>query len=198
MRSRGDPRRARGRRHRRGSLRFAHLVALPGARVLDLACGQRPARALLRRARLPTCWPSTATPRRSRRSPGCARIETRALDLETRARPLAGERFDAIVVVNYLHRPLFPHLLAALADDGVLLYETFARGNEAFGRPPNPDFLLAPGELLQRLRGRLTVVAFEQGRVADGDGRRRRPAARRGRAGPHAGPSPLAVPTGAN
>jgi SAM-dependent methyltransferase len=93
-------------------------------------------------------------------SPG---IETCALDLETGAWPFAGQTFDAIVVVYYLHRPLFPHLLTALAPDGVLLYETFAAGNEAFGRPSNPAFLLRAGELLDIVRGRLSCVAFEQG-----------------------------------
>lgn len=68
--------------------------------------------------------------------------------------------------MHYLHRALFPHLLAALADDGVVLYETFAAGNAAFGRPANPNFLLAPGELLDLARGRLTVIAFEQGLVS--------------------------------
>jgi hypothetical protein len=70
------------------------------------------------------------------------------------------------VVTNYLHRPLFPHLLAALEADGALLYETFARGNEAFGRPANPDFLLQRDELWQMAQRRLTVVAFEQGAVS--------------------------------
>src|SRR5262249_3318280 len=62
---------------------------------------------------------------------------------------------------NYLHRPLFPHLLAALAADGVLIYETFEVGNERYGRPTNPDFLLKPGELLEVVRGRLRVIAYE-------------------------------------
>ncbi len=97
---------------------------------------------------------------------GEARIETATLDLEGGAWPLPGERFGAIVVTNYLHRPLFPFLLAALEGDGVLLYETFARGNEAYGRPTNPDFLLRRDELWQVAERRLTVVAFEQGRVA--------------------------------
>jgi SAM-dependent methyltransferase len=97
---------------------------------------------------------------------GVAGVETRALDLETGAWPLAGERFDAIVVANYLHRPTFDATLGLLADDGVLIYETFAAGNEAFGRPSNPAFLLAPGELLERVRGRLDVVAYEEGVVA--------------------------------
>ena len=97
------------------------------------------------------------------------RVEARALDLEGRPRwPLAGERFDAIVVVHYLHRPTFDEMLDALSDDGVLIYETFAQGNEAYGRPSNPAFLLEPGELLMRARGRLAVVSYEEGRVARG------------------------------
>ena len=96
-------------------------------------------------------------------------VEARALDLESGAWPLARERFEAIVVTNYLHRPLLLPMLAALASDGTLLYETFAAGNEAFGRPANPDFLLLPGELLTLAQSRLTVVAFEQGRVASSD-----------------------------
>ncbi|HEX4883401.1 MAG TPA: hypothetical protein VFX05_04615, partial [Casimicrobiaceae bacterium] len=81
---------------------------------------------------------------------------------------LAARAFDAIVVTNYLHRPLFEPLLDALAPAGLLLYETFARGNEAYGRPSSPEFLLAPGELLDVVRTRLTVVAFEQGRASGG------------------------------
>jgi SAM-dependent methyltransferase len=76
--------------------------------------------------------------------------------------PFAGQRFGGIVVTNYLHRPLFGHLAAALDDGGALIYETFMRGNERFGKPSNPNFLLRPGELLQAF-GALTVVAFEQG-----------------------------------
>jgi SAM-dependent methyltransferase len=79
--------------------------------------------------------------------------------------PFAGQSFDAIVVVNYLHRPLLPQLIGALAQDGVLLYETFAAGNEVYGRPSNPDFLLRDAELLDAVRGKLAVVAFEQGLV---------------------------------
>ena len=76
--------------------------------------------------------------------------------------PFPGQRFGAIVVTNYLHRPLLPVLAQSLAEEGVLIYETFMAGNEKFGRPSNPDFLLRPGELLQALSG-LTLVAFEQG-----------------------------------
>ena len=78
--------------------------------------------------------------------------------------PFTGQFFAAIVVTNYLHRPLFPHLLAALDEGGVLIYETFMIGNEKFGRPSNPEFLLRPGELLEAFRG-LAVAGFEQGRV---------------------------------
>ena len=78
--------------------------------------------------------------------------------------PFNGQRFAAIVVTNYLHRPLFPHLAASLAEGGVLIYETFMAGNERFGRPSNPAFLLQPGELLAAFAS-LTPIAFEQGSV---------------------------------
>jgi SAM-dependent methyltransferase len=145
-------------------VRFAPLVA-PGARVLDLACGYgRHARFFAARGHHVVAVDRDVTALAA--LAGAERIATRALDLEAGRWPLPGERFDAIVVANYLHRPLFPSLLAALADDGVLLYETFARGNEAYGRPANPDFLLERDELLQLAARGLTVVAFEQGLVA--------------------------------
>jgi hypothetical protein len=74
---------------------------------------------------------------------------------------LKGRRFDAVIVANYLHRPLFPHILAAVATDGLLIYETFAVGNERFGRPSNPDYLLQKGELLQLMPPQFEVLAFE-------------------------------------
>ena len=76
--------------------------------------------------------------------------------------PFTGQRFGGIVVTNYLHRPLLPVLAQSLAEQGVLIYETFMLGNEKFGRPSNPNFLLRPGELLQAFAD-LAVVAFEQG-----------------------------------
>lgn len=80
--------------------------------------------------------------------------------------PFAPRSLAGIVVTNYLHRPLFGALAASLAPDGVLIYETFARGNETFGKPSNPDFLLMPGELLGVAgRGGLRIVAFEDGVV---------------------------------
>jgi SAM-dependent methyltransferase len=76
--------------------------------------------------------------------------------------PFPGQRFGGIVVTNYLYRPLLPLLGEALAEGGVLIYETFMVGNARYGKPSNPDFLLRPGELLETYRT-LTVVAFEQG-----------------------------------
>ena len=75
--------------------------------------------------------------------------------------PFAGQTFAAVVVTNYLHRPLFPALLLSVAPGGLLLYETFAAGNERFGKPSHPDHLLRPGELLEVVRDTLQVVAYE-------------------------------------
>ncbi|HTS23838.1 MAG TPA: class I SAM-dependent methyltransferase [Casimicrobiaceae bacterium] len=147
-------------------VRFAPLVA-PGGRVLDLAAGYgRHARFFAGRGAQVVAVDRDAAALAT--LAGSPRIETRVADVEDGAWPFPGERFDAIVVVNYLHRALFTHLLAALAGDGVLLYETFALGNAAYGKPSNPAFLLEPGELLEIARQRLVVVAFEQGHV-DGE-----------------------------
>ncbi len=150
--------------------RFAHLVPA-GARLLDLACGYgRHARYFAARGAQVVALDrdSAALATLS----GIAGIQTRLADLESGAWPLAGELFDAIVVSHYLYRPLLGHLRASLASDGTLLYETFALGNEAYGRPSNPDFLLQPGELLT-VAGigaqPMTVVAFEQGVVEIGE-----------------------------
>lgn len=98
---------------------------------------------------------------------GIPGVSTRTADLEGAPWPYPGERFAGIVVVNYLHRPLIPWLLDSLAPEGVLIYETFAAGNERYGRPSNPAFLLQPGELLEMVRGRLRVLAYEDFHVAD-------------------------------
>jgi hypothetical protein len=86
------------------------------------------------------------------------------VDLETSAPWPLGSGYHGIIVTNYLHRPFLPAIAGALNPGGVLIYETFALGNERFGRPRNPDFLLRPGELLEAF-AMLTVVAFEQGEV---------------------------------
>ena len=147
-------------------VRFAHLVPA-GACVLDLACGYgRHARFFAARgAQVLAVDCDAAALATLAGTPG---IDVRQADLEDEAWPLGGQRFDAIVVSHYLHRPLFPALRAALGPHGTLLYETFAQGNEAYGRPSNPDFLLRPGELLALAASptnALVVVAFEQGRV---------------------------------
>lgn len=88
-------------------------------------------------------------------------LEAYELDLEDGSPFPFARSFDAVVVANYLHRPLLPHLVRSVGAGGVLLYETFARGNERFGSPANPDFLLERGELLDAARPELQVVAYE-------------------------------------
>jgi SAM-dependent methyltransferase len=131
-----------------------------GGRVLDLACGGgRHARYLVERGHLVEAV--DRDPAILERLAGVAGVAARCADLEQGPWPFEGQLFAGIVVVNYLHRPLFPHLLAALAPEGALIYETFAAGNERYGRPSNPAFLLKPGELLEVVRGRLRVVGYE-------------------------------------
>jgi SAM-dependent methyltransferase len=149
--------------------RYAHLIA-PGARVLDLAAGRgRHARYLAARGA-----EVLAVDRDAEALAEIAdlpRVTTQVADLESAPWPFGATRFAAIVVVHYLYRALLPTIRGALDDGGVLLYETFARGNEAYGRPRNPDFLLAPGELLDwaARAPALTVLAFEQGLERRGD-----------------------------
>jgi SAM-dependent methyltransferase len=81
--------------------------------------------------------------------------------------PMSGKTFDAVVVANYLWRDLFPHLVAALAPGGFLIYETFAEGNERFGKPENPDFLLRKNELLEVVEGELEVIEYEHTEVQE-------------------------------
>nr|WP_238578624.1 class I SAM-dependent methyltransferase [Inquilinus limosus] len=97
---------------------------------------------------------------------GAEGVEILQADIEAGPWPFAGRRFAGIVVANYLHRPLLPAILDALASGGVLIYETFAQGNQRFGRPSTPAYLLRAGELLQAVAGRLQVVAYEHGEVA--------------------------------
>jgi len=140
--------------------RFAPLVAA-GGRVLDVACGSGRHTRLFAERGCPVVAVDCA-PRLDPDLQAHPCVDLRVADLEQGPWPLAGERFDAVVVTNYLHRPLFGHLLAALAPGAVLLYETFAVGNAAFGKPANPAFLLAPRELLDAFAA-LRVIAFEDG-----------------------------------
>ncbi len=151
--------------------RFAPLI--PSGEVLDLACGGgRHSRwlaglghAVLAVDRDPAALQATAG----------ERIRTLQFDLERDGAehepgwPLQPSRYAGIVVTHYLHRPLLPALLASLVPGGVLIYETFALGNGQFGKPSNPAFLLAPGELLRLAGGatQMRVVAYEDGHVTD-------------------------------
>ena len=142
--------------------RFLPLIK-PGGLVLDLAAGGGRHVRLLRDCGFGVCAiDRDITALLPLAGPSC---EVRRIDLETDDRAQMGEDYDGIIVTNYLHRPLLPAIASALAPGGVLIYETFACGNERFGRPRNPDFLLRPGELLEAF-ARLTVVAFEQGEVS--------------------------------
>lgn len=166
-------------------VRFVGLIR-QGGRVLDLAAGGGRHTHVLRAqghrvvavdrdvAALTSAFASDA---------GC---EVLAMDLEDGAPWRLGGGYDGIVVSNYLHRPLLTALEPALAAGGVLIYETFMVGNERFGKPSNPDFLLRPGELLELCRGDLTAVAFEQGMVS-----RPRPAMRQSLAAIKGPPGPL-------
>lgn len=145
--------------------RWTHLVAAGGA-VLDVASGAgRHARWFAGHGHPVTALDRDAAALAAMHDEPL--ITTLAADLEGAPWPLPGEaKFAAVVVTNYLHRPLFPQLLAALAPGGVLIYETFAHGNQTVGKPSNPAFLLAPGELLDTVRPRLRVVAFQDGFLA--------------------------------
>ncbi len=146
-------------------VRHAALVR-PRARVLDVAAGRgRHARFFAARGAF-VCAVDRADDALAALD-GVAGVTTLVADLEAGPWPFEPARFDAIVVVNYLHRALFPALRAALAPGGVVLYETFMAGHEAFGRPSNPAFLLRRDELLDfaALTPPLEVIAFEQGRV---------------------------------
>jgi SAM-dependent methyltransferase len=145
--------------------RWTHLVKAHGT-VLDLACGHG------RHMKWFASQGHSVTG--VDRSPEAIAAvgplgEAIVADIENGPWPLTKEgqirQFDAVVVTNYLWRALFPVILESLAPDGVLIYETFATGNEKVGKPSRPEFLLQPGELLRAFAG-LRVVAFEDGFIA--------------------------------
>ena len=143
--------------------RFAPLVPAGGT-VLDLACGRgRHTRLFLGRGHPVTALDKDVS--HLGETGQDDRVRAIEADLEDGPWPLAGQTFAGIVVTNYLHRPLMPHLIAALAPGGVLIYETFGKGNEAYGKPRNPDYLLLPGELMEIFGKGLAVVAYEHGYV---------------------------------
>lgn len=135
----------------------------PGGSVLDLACGGgRHARLLAARGHAVEAVDRDAAALAT--LSGVAGITTRWADLEGGAWPYAGRSFDAIVVSNYLHRPLLPLIAATLAPGAALIYETFRAGNESYGKPSNPAFLLQPGELLAFALGAdLQIIGYEDG-----------------------------------
>ena len=138
--------------------RWAHLIA-PGASVLDVACGSgRHLRWLAERGHTVTGVDRDAQALAASTGLG----ELIEADIENGPWPLPGRRFGGVVVTNYLWRALMPQILDNVALGGVLIYETFAVGNETVGKPSRPDFLLRPGELLQACQG-LRVVAYEDG-----------------------------------
>ena len=156
-------------------VQWAGLVA-PEATVLDLAAGSG-RHALFFAERGNTV---VAVDRDTSRLPAHASIEPLTADLEDgRPWPLAGRRFGAAVVTNYLHRPLMPALLGAIEPGGVLLYQTFMDGNERFGRPSRPEYLLKDGELLELVRGTFSVTAYEARLIDDPMAMVQRIAARR-------------------
>jgi SAM-dependent methyltransferase len=158
--------------------RFAPLIPA-GGEVLDLACGGgRHARLLAGLGyrveavdRDAECLATLA---------GVDNIAPRCADMEGGPWPYYARVFDGIVVSRYLWRPLFPQIFNCLAEGGLLIYETFMEGQQLFGKPSNPAHLLRPGELLELIGKRFTVVAFEQGEI-EGPQVIQRVCARRGR-----------------
>jgi len=144
--------------------RFAALV--PGGEVLDLACGSgRHARHMAQLGHAVIAVDADAEALAAAAGDG---IKTTQIDLEEEgaAWPFGAGRFAGIVVTNYLHRPLLDAMVGSLAANGMLLYETFAEGNAAFGKPSRPAFLLQPGELLELANKHgLRVIAYEEGVV---------------------------------
>ena len=138
--------------------RWSHLLPA-GGEVLDLACGHgRHMRWFAARGHR-----VVGVDRSPEAIAALAGVgESVVADIESGPWPLPGRRFAGVVVTNYLWRALLPVIVDSVAPGGVLLYETFASGNETVGKPSRPDFLLQPGELLRACEG-LRVVAFEDG-----------------------------------
>lgn len=129
-------------------------------RVLDLACGGGRHAVLLsgRGHPVDAVDRDLTLSATVRETPG---VTWREYDLEARPWPFPPGTYQGVVVTNYLHRPLLPHLVDVLARGGALIYATYSMGQEVLGRPRNPQHLLMPGELLEAVRGRMRVVAYE-------------------------------------
>ena len=138
--------------------RWTHLLP-PHSHILDLACGAgRHMRWLAENGHSCLGVDRSAEALEAAKAYG----EVRLADIENGPWPLEGQRFDAVIVTHYLWRPLMPRILASLKPQGLLIYETFAMGQETIGKPSRPDFLLKPGELLETF-AQLHVIAYEDG-----------------------------------
>ena len=136
----------------------------PGSTILDLACGSgRHANYLAAQGHDITALDKS--------SEALAKISSSIgihpfeFDLETGSWPFSERKFDAIVVTNYLYRPIMQNIVDALYPSGILIYETFMSGNERYGRPSSPDFLLRPNELIDLVHKKLEILLYEAGRV---------------------------------
>jgi SAM-dependent methyltransferase len=142
-------------------VKYAPLIR-SGGHVLDLACGSgRHAIWLAAQGYLVDAIDRDATAMAA--MAGLDNIHTQLADLEATTAYQFTQQYDGIVVSRYLYRPLLPRLAAILKPGGVLIYETFMQGNERYGKPSNPDFLLQPNELLTHYAESLRIAAFKQG-----------------------------------
>ncbi|HPT58163.1 MAG TPA: class I SAM-dependent methyltransferase, partial [Casimicrobium sp.] len=147
----------------------AHLVR-PDASLLDVACGYgRHAKFFAARGIQVTAVDRDAAALAS--LAGVANVTTEMRDLENDPWPYAADSFDAVVVCNYLWRPTLATLLDCIRPRGVLLYETFMDGNEKYGKPSRPDFLLRPEELVTHVALDFEIVDFTQGLERTPDGK---------------------------
>lgn len=151
--------------------RFGPLLQAQSGTILDLACGAGRNSLYLKSLNLPVLGVDREA--QGFHALNIAGVKTMQFDLAAGELgydwPFGENAFAAIVVCNYLHRPLFPHLIASLQDNGLLIYETFAAGNENFGKPANPAFLLQTGELLLQMQSnrqiQMSVLAYEEGYI---------------------------------
>ncbi|MFT7684834.1 MAG: SAM-dependent methyltransferase [Candidatus Azotimanducaceae bacterium] len=143
--------------------KFANLIPV-GAKVLDLACGKgRHTRYFIERSCFVTSVDINIDNMQDlSNNPKCQII---AADLENKDDWRLPTDFDAIIVTNYLHRPMLQHLPNALSPNGILIYQTFMIGNEAYGKPNNPDYLLAKNELKNTFQNSLNIIEFSEGLI---------------------------------